>query len=69
MGEGRGVYRVFVGGPEGKRQLGRPKHRWEYKTKMDLGEIRIDETNWILLAQDRVQLRAFVSTVVKLLVP
>jgi hypothetical protein len=37
MGEGRGVYRVLVGRPEGKRQLGRPKHRWEDNIKMDLG--------------------------------
>jgi hypothetical protein len=55
MGEGRGVYRVLVGRPEGKRLLGRPRRRWEYNIKMDLREIRIDEANWIQLAQDRVQ--------------
>jgi hypothetical protein len=66
MGEGRGVYRVFVGRPEGKRPLGRPRRRWEYNIKMDLREIGIDEANWIRLAQDRVQWRAFVNTVMNL---
>jgi hypothetical protein len=69
MGEGRGVYRVFVGRPEGKRPLGRPRHRWEDNIKMDLGEIGIDRTKWIQLAQDRVQWRAFVNTVMNLRVP
>jgi hypothetical protein len=55
MGEGRGVYRVSVGRPEGKRPLGRPRHRWEGNIKMDLREIRIGEANWIRLAKDRVQ--------------
>jgi hypothetical protein len=50
LGEGRGVYRVLVGRPEGKRPLGRPKRRWEDNIKMDLREIRIDGTNWIRLA-------------------
>jgi hypothetical protein len=54
MGEGRGVYRVLVGRPEGKRPLGRPRHRWEDNIKMDLRGIGIDGTNWIQLAQDRV---------------
>jgi hypothetical protein len=54
-GEGRGVYRVLVGRPEGKRPLGRPRRRWEDDIKMDLREIGIDEANWIRLAQDRVQ--------------
>jgi len=39
MGERRGVYRVFVGKPEGKRPLGRPRHRWEDNIKMDLQEV------------------------------
>jgi hypothetical protein len=43
--EGRGVYRVLVGRPEGKRPLGRPKRRWEDNIKLDLKEIGIDETN------------------------
>jgi hypothetical protein len=55
MGEGRGVYRVLVGRPEGKRPLGRPKRRWEDNIKMDLREIWIDGANWIRLAQDRAQ--------------
>jgi hypothetical protein len=55
MGKGRGVYRVLVGRPEGKRPLGRPRRRWEENIKMDLSEIWIDGANWIRLAQDRVQ--------------
>jgi hypothetical protein len=50
----RGVYRVLVGRPEGKRPLGRPKPRWEDNIKMNFREIGIDEANWIGLAQDRV---------------
>jgi hypothetical protein len=53
MGEGRGVYRVLVGRPEGKRSLGRPRRRWEDNIKMDLWEIEIDGANWIQLARDR----------------
>jgi hypothetical protein len=68
-GGGRGVYRVLVGRPEGKRTLGRPRLRWEDNIKLDLGEIGIDGTNWILLAQDRVQWQGFVSTVMNLQVP
>jgi hypothetical protein len=62
MGEGRGVYRVLVGRPEGKRPLGRRRRRWEDNIKLDLREIGIDEANWIRLAQDRGQWRAFVNT-------
>jgi hypothetical protein len=69
MGEGRGVYRVLVGRPEGKRPLGRPRRRLENNIKMDLKEIGIDETNWIRLARDRVQWRTFVNTVMNLRVP
>jgi hypothetical protein len=69
MGEGRGVYRVLVGRPEGKRSLGRPRHRWEDNIKMDLREIQIDEANWIRLVQDMVRWRAFVNTVMNLKVP
>jgi hypothetical protein len=69
MGEGRGAYRVLVGRPEGKRPLRRPRRRWEDDIKMDLGEIGIDGANWIRLAQDRVQWRAFVNTVMNLRVP
>jgi hypothetical protein len=69
MREGRGVYRVLVGRPERKRPLGRSRHRWEDNIKMDLMEIGIDGANWIPLAQDRVQWRAFVNTVMNLRVP
>jgi hypothetical protein len=68
-GEGRGAYRVLVGRPEVKRLLGRPRHGWEDNIKMDLGEIGIDESNWIQLAQIRVQWRAFVNTMMNLWVP
>jgi hypothetical protein len=66
MGEGRGVYRVLVGRPEGKRPLGRRRRRWEDNIKMDLREKEIDGANWIQLAQDRVRWRAFVNTVMNL---
>jgi hypothetical protein len=69
MGEGRGVYRVLVGRPKGKRPLGRPRRRWEDNIKMGLKEIEVDGANWIRLAQDRVQWRAFVNTVMNLRVP
>jgi hypothetical protein len=65
MGEGRSVYKVWVGRPEEKRPLGRPRRMWEDNIKMDLKEIGIDGTNWIELAQDRVQWRPFVNTVMK----
>jgi hypothetical protein len=68
-GEGRCVYRVLVGRPEGKRPLGRPRRRWEDNVKMYLSEIWIDGANWIRLAQDRFQWRAFVNTVINLRVP
>jgi hypothetical protein len=69
MEEGRGVYRVLVGKPGIKRPLGRPRRRWEDNIKLDLREIGIDGANWIRLAQDRVQWRAFVNTVMNLRVP
>jgi hypothetical protein len=69
MGEGRGVYRVLVGKPEGKRSLGRLRRRWEDNIKMDLREIGIHGANWFQLAQDRVQWRAFVYMVINLRVP
>jgi hypothetical protein len=66
MGEGRGVYRILVGRPKGKRPPGRPRGRWEDNIKMNLKEIGIDGANWIQLAQDRVHWRAFVNTVLNL---
>jgi hypothetical protein len=65
MGEGRGVYRVLGGRPKGKRPLGRLRCRWKYNIR----EIAIDGTDWILLAQDRVQWRAFVNTVINFRFP
>jgi hypothetical protein len=53
MGEGRGVYRVLVGKPEGKRPLGRPTRRWEDIIRMYLQEVGSGYENWIGLAQDR----------------
>jgi len=55
MWEGRGVYRVLVVRPEGKRPLGRPRRRWEDNIKLDLREVGIDVVKWVRLAQDRVQ--------------
>jgi hypothetical protein len=69
MGEGRGVYRVLVGRPEGKRPLGRPRRGWEDNIKMDLSETGIDGANWIHLAQGRVYWRSFVNMVMNLRVP
>jgi hypothetical protein len=69
MGEGRGVYRILVGRPEGRRPLCRPRRRWEDNVKLNLREIGIDGPKWIRLTQDPVQWRAFVNTVMKLRVP
>jgi hypothetical protein len=69
MGEGRDVYSVLVGRPESKRPLRRSRRRWEDNIKMDLREIGINGANWIQLAQDRVQWRACVNTVMNLQVP
>jgi hypothetical protein len=66
---GEDVYMVLFGRPEGKRPLERPRRRWEDNIKMDLMEIGIDGANWIRLAQDRGQWRAFVNTVMNLRVP
>ena len=61
MVEGRGIYRVVVGKPEGKRPLGRPKHRWEDNIKIDLQEEGCGGMDWIELAQDRDRWRALVN--------
>jgi hypothetical protein len=66
MGEGRNVYRVFVGKPEGKRPLGRSRRRWEDGIKMDLREIGWGGVEWIHLAEDRDLWRAVVSEVINL---
>jgi hypothetical protein len=69
MWETRNAYRIVVGKPEGKRPLGRPRHKWVDNIKMDLGEIGWDGRDWIELAQDRDQWRALVNTVMNLRVP
>jgi hypothetical protein len=66
MREGRGVYRVLVGRPQGTRPLGRPRRKVEDNIKMDLRETGIDGANWIQLAQDRAQWRAYVNMVMNL---
>jgi hypothetical protein len=53
MGEERGVYRILVGKPEGKRPLERPRRRWEDNIKMDLQEVGCGGRDWIGLALDR----------------
>ena len=69
MGERRGVYRVLVGKPEGERQLGRPRRRWEDNIKMDLQEVGCGGMDWIELAQDRHRWRELVNAVMNLRVP
>ena len=69
MGEGRGVHRVLVGKPEGKRPLGRPRRRWEDNIKMDLQEVGGGCGDLMELAQDRDRWRALVSMVMKFRLP
>ena len=68
-GEGRAVYRVLVGKPEGKRPLGRPRRRWEDNIKIDLQEVGGSCVDWTEFAQDRDRWRALVGTVRNLRVP
>ena len=63
-GEERGVHRVLVRKPEGKRPLGRPRRRWEDNIKRDLQEVGGGVGDWLELAQDRDRWRALVSTVI-----
>ena len=69
MGEERGVYRVLVGKPEGRRPLGRPRRRWVDNIRMDLQEVGCRYMDWIGLAQDRDRWRTLVSAVMNLRVP
>jgi len=69
MGEGRGVYRVLMGKPGGKRPLGRPRRRWEDNIKMYLQKVECGGMDWIDVAQDRDWWRALVNAVMNLRVP
>jgi len=69
MRERRGVYRVLVGEPEGKRPLGRPRPRWEDNIKTDLQEVGCRVVDWMELAQDRESWRELVNAVMNLRVP
>jgi hypothetical protein len=69
MGEVRGAYNILVGRPEGRRPLGRRRHRWQGNNKMDLWEIGFGDVDWIQWAQDRDRWRALVNTVMNLRVP
>jgi hypothetical protein len=68
-GERRGMYRVLVVKPEGKRPLGRPRRKWEDNIKMDLQKVGCGDMGWIELAQDRDSWRALVNAVMNLWVP
>ena len=69
MVEERGVYRVLVGKPEGRRQMGRSRRRWVDNIRMDLQEVGFGYMDWIGLAQDRDRWRKLVSVVMNLRVP
>ena len=69
MGEERGVYRVLVGKPEGKRPLARPRRRWVDNMRMDLQEVRCGYKDWIGRAQDRDSWWTLVSVIMNLRVP
>ena len=69
MGKERGVHKVLVGKPEGKRQLGRPRRRLEDNIKMDLQEVGRGCGDWMELVQDRDRWRALVSTVMNFGIP
>jgi hypothetical protein len=68
MGDRKGAYMVLVGRPDGKRPLGRPRHRWEDNIKRGI-RIVVGGMDWIALAQDRDRGRALVNAVMNLRVP
>ena len=67
--ERRGIYRVLLERPEGKKPIGRPRHRWEDNIKIDLKEVGCGGMYWIELAQDRDRWQAFVIMLMNLWVP
>jgi hypothetical protein len=69
MWERSGTYRISVGRREGRRPLGRPRHRWEDNIKMDLEKVGWRGMDWIDMAQDRDRLRALVNEVMNLRIP
>ena len=69
LGEERGVYRVLVGKPKGRRPLGRPRRRWVDNIRMDLQEVGCGYMDWIGLAQDRDSWRTLVTAVMNVRVP
>jgi hypothetical protein len=69
MGEKRNAYRLLVGNPEGRRSLGKSRHRWLDNIRMDLAEVVWGDVDWIGLAQDRDRWRALVNSVLNLRVP
>ena len=66
MGERRGAYRVLAVKHEGKRPLGRPRHKWEDNIKMDLQEVGCEGMDWIRLTQDKERWRHVVNEVMNL---
>jgi hypothetical protein len=66
MGEDRKLYKVLVGKPQGKRPLGRPRHRWEYGIRMYLREIGWEGVEWVQLAQDKDRWQVVVNVVLNL---
>jgi len=69
MGKERGLYRVLLGKPEGRRPLGRPRQRWVDNIRMYLQEVGCRYMDWIGLAQDRDRWWMLVSAVMNLPVP
>jgi len=69
MGEERGVYRVLVGKPGGRKPMGRPRRRWVDNIRMNLQKVGCEYMDWIGLAQDRDRWRTLVSAVMNLRVP
>ena len=69
MREEWGLYRVLVGKPDGRRPLGRPRHRWVDTIRMDVQAMGCGYMDWIGLVQDRDRWRTLVSAVMKLRVP